>query len=135
MLTRVFEQRAEILRLRLGLASYKVRTGQISVPLADLQAKPIPRTFSLASPAVEVSSSPQQTQEPQSTQQTSTQEDDDVSVVPESSQESNSGPDGEETDAAAKDTPENKDSEEGIVNSSAKGGAVSGLLSLSRGDA
>lgn len=135
----MLKQRAEILRLRLGLASYKVRTGQISVPLADLQAKPIPRTFSPASPAVEVSSSPQQTQEQQSTQQstqqTSTQEDDDVSVVPESSQESNSGPDGEEADTAANSTPQTKDLEEGVVNSSTKGGAVSGLLSLSRGDA
>lgn len=35
-------QRAEILRLRLGLASYKLRTGQTSVPLANLQAKPLP---------------------------------------------------------------------------------------------
>ena len=37
-------QKAEILRLRLGLASYKVRTGQTSVPLADLVAKPLPST-------------------------------------------------------------------------------------------
>ncbi|CEJ81994.1 hypothetical protein VHEMI02088 [[Torrubiella] hemipterigena] len=35
-------ERAEILRLRLGLASYKLRTGQTSVPLANLQAKPLP---------------------------------------------------------------------------------------------
>ncbi|KAL6870080.1 hypothetical protein ACO1O0_001415 [Amphichorda felina] len=37
-------EKAEILRLRLGLASYKVRTGQTSVPLADLVAKPLPST-------------------------------------------------------------------------------------------
>ena len=30
-------QKAEILRLRLGLASYKVRTGQTDVPLERLQ--------------------------------------------------------------------------------------------------
>jgi hypothetical protein len=36
-------QRAEILRLRLGLASYKVRTGQTDVPLEDLVCKPLPR--------------------------------------------------------------------------------------------
>ncbi|KAH7329368.1 hypothetical protein B0I35DRAFT_473981 [Stachybotrys elegans] len=35
-------EKAQILRLRLGLASYKVRTGQTSVPLADLQMKPLP---------------------------------------------------------------------------------------------
>lgn len=35
-------QKAEILRLRLGLASYKFRTGQTTIPLADLQRRPIP---------------------------------------------------------------------------------------------
>ncbi|KAI0598582.1 hypothetical protein F4775DRAFT_554883 [Biscogniauxia sp. FL1348] len=35
-------QKAEILRLRLGLASYKVRTGQTDVPLERLQLKPLP---------------------------------------------------------------------------------------------
>ncbi|CAJ2506867.1 Uu.00g080530.m01.CDS01 [Anthostomella pinea] len=35
-------QKAETLRLRLGLASYKVRTGQTDVPLERLQVKPIP---------------------------------------------------------------------------------------------
>ncbi|KAK3301921.1 uncharacterized protein B0T15DRAFT_286719 [Chaetomium strumarium] len=33
------EQKAEILRLRLGLASYKVRTGQTDVPLERLEAR------------------------------------------------------------------------------------------------
>ncbi|KAG9257216.1 uncharacterized protein F5Z01DRAFT_648036 [Emericellopsis atlantica] len=36
-------ERAEILRLRLGLASYKVRTGQTNVPLEDLVQKPLPK--------------------------------------------------------------------------------------------
>ncbi|KAH6998846.1 hypothetical protein BKA56DRAFT_725208 [Ilyonectria sp. MPI-CAGE-AT-0026] len=36
-------EKAEILRLRLSLANYKVRTGQTSVPLADLQRRPMPR--------------------------------------------------------------------------------------------
>ncbi|TWU75821.1 hypothetical protein ED733_004679 [Metarhizium rileyi] len=41
----------EILRLRLGLASYKVRTGQTTVPLANLQRRPLPRkTVRLQSP-------------------------------------------------------------------------------------
>ncbi|KAG5971870.1 hypothetical protein E4U55_001046 [Claviceps digitariae] len=35
-------EKAEILRLRLGLASYKLRTGQTGIPLADLQPKPLP---------------------------------------------------------------------------------------------
>ncbi|KEY64842.1 hypothetical protein S7711_08850 [Stachybotrys chartarum IBT 7711] len=35
-------EKAEILRLRLGLASYKLRTGQTTVPLADLQVRPLP---------------------------------------------------------------------------------------------
>lgn len=35
-------KKAEILRLRLGLANYKVRTGQTDVPLERLQVRPIP---------------------------------------------------------------------------------------------
>jgi hypothetical protein len=36
-------QRAETLRLRLSLANYKVRTGQTTVPLSELQQRPLPR--------------------------------------------------------------------------------------------
>lgn len=35
-------QKAEILRLRLGLANYKLRTGQTDVPLEQLQVRPLP---------------------------------------------------------------------------------------------
>ncbi|CAH0049039.1 unnamed protein product [Clonostachys solani] len=35
-------EKAEILRLRLGLASYKFRTGQTSIPLANLRRMPLP---------------------------------------------------------------------------------------------
>ncbi|KAI0537341.1 hypothetical protein GGR58DRAFT_502313 [Xylaria digitata] len=35
-------QKAEILRLRLGLASYKVKTNQTDVPLERLQVRPLP---------------------------------------------------------------------------------------------
>ncbi|KAI1367042.1 hypothetical protein F5Y08DRAFT_337112 [Xylaria arbuscula] len=35
-------QKAEILRLRLGLASYKVKTNQTDVPLERLQVRPVP---------------------------------------------------------------------------------------------
>lgn len=48
-------QKAEILRLRLGLASYKVRTGQEAVPLAELRRLPLSpagrRTVRVQSPA------------------------------------------------------------------------------------
>ncbi|KPM42629.1 hypothetical protein AK830_g3945 [Neonectria ditissima] len=37
------KEKAEILRLRLSLGLYKVRTGQTTVPLADLQRRPMPR--------------------------------------------------------------------------------------------
>jgi hypothetical protein len=37
------KQRAETLRLRLSLANYKVRTGQTTVPLSELQQRPMPR--------------------------------------------------------------------------------------------
>ncbi|KAM0218833.1 hypothetical protein ACHAQI_001153 [Fusarium lateritium] len=36
-------QRAETLRLRLSLANYKVRTGQTTVPLSELQQRPLTR--------------------------------------------------------------------------------------------
>ncbi|RFU73557.1 whi5 like domain-containing [Trichoderma arundinaceum] len=35
-------EKAEILRLRLGLAGYKLRTGQTTIPLSELQPKPLP---------------------------------------------------------------------------------------------
>lgn len=37
-------QKAEMLRLRLGLASYKVKTGQTEIPLERLQRKPFAPT-------------------------------------------------------------------------------------------
>ncbi|KAF3770341.1 hypothetical protein M406DRAFT_325789 [Cryphonectria parasitica EP155] len=37
-----FRQKAEILKLRLSLASYKVRTNQTDVPLDKLQVRPVP---------------------------------------------------------------------------------------------
>ncbi|EHK41407.1 hypothetical protein TRIATDRAFT_321632 [Trichoderma atroviride IMI 206040] len=35
-------EKAEILRLRLGLAGYKLRTGQTTIPLSKLQHRPLP---------------------------------------------------------------------------------------------
>lgn len=37
------KQKAEILRLKLGLASYKVRTNQINATLSELETKDLPR--------------------------------------------------------------------------------------------
>ncbi|ROW17770.1 hypothetical protein VPNG_00536 [Cytospora leucostoma] len=37
-----FRKKAEILRLRLSLATYKVQTGQADVPLEELQVRPVP---------------------------------------------------------------------------------------------
>ena len=42
MLTRCTQQKMETLRLRLGLANYKVRTGQTDVPLERLQMRRVP---------------------------------------------------------------------------------------------
>ncbi|KAI3337383.1 hypothetical protein HD806DRAFT_37500 [Xylariaceae sp. AK1471] len=44
-------QKAEILRLRLGLASYKVRTNQADVPLERLQIRPLPGRFLKQTPS------------------------------------------------------------------------------------
>ncbi len=71
------KQKIEILRLRLGLASYKLRTGQVSVPLADLQARPLPPP-----PASTVEHTPDNSQGGGSSAQDSSQEqDEDVEVV------------------------------------------------------
>lgn len=40
--TDALPQKAEILRLRLSLATYKVKTGQADVPLDKLQVRPVP---------------------------------------------------------------------------------------------
>ncbi|KAI1816782.1 hypothetical protein GGS20DRAFT_159729 [Poronia punctata] len=47
-------QKAEILRLRLGLASYKVRTNQADVPLERLQIRPLSNRFIKPSPSVTI---------------------------------------------------------------------------------
>ncbi|KAF4511443.1 hypothetical protein G6O67_003242 [Ophiocordyceps sinensis] len=89
-------EKVEILRLRLGLASYKLRTGQTAIPLADLQPRPLPprRTVRLQSPRAP---SPQSEPEPSSNPASSLQ------------RHPRLGPD-----------------------TLARGGAVSGLLSLAR---
>lgn len=113
-------QKAEILRLKLGLASYKVRTGQTDVPLAELVAKPLPRDASAGR---------------SNTQQQQQQQD-----------QENSGGDGGEalelpllrrveedgTMATPKRQMALKDDER-LTSSALRGGAANGLLSLARG--
>ncbi|OAA80668.1 cyclin-dependent kinase [Akanthomyces lecanii RCEF 1005] len=71
-------EKIEILRLRLGLASYKLRTGQVSVPLADLQARPLPPPPAAST----VEHTPDNSQGGGSSAQDSSQEqDEDVEVV------------------------------------------------------
>ncbi|ORY70068.1 uncharacterized protein BCR38DRAFT_99006 [Pseudomassariella vexata] len=45
-------QKADILRLRLGLASYKLRTGQEDVPLERLQRRPLPASSDVSAPRI-----------------------------------------------------------------------------------
>ncbi|KAI0856618.1 hypothetical protein F4860DRAFT_518696 [Xylaria cubensis] len=60
-------QKAEILRLRLGLASYKVRTNQLDVPLERLQVRPLAgKPFLRRTPAATVLLPPLQATSPRS---------------------------------------------------------------------
>ncbi|KND87969.1 hypothetical protein TOPH_07399 [Tolypocladium ophioglossoides CBS 100239] len=102
-------EKAEILRLRLGLASYKLRTGQTAVPLADLQPRPLPpapgpcRTVRVQSPS---------------------------SPPPEPHQLK---PHDSAAAAVPSRTPPRAGQGKGLTNSALRGGAASGLLSLARG--
>ncbi|OAA50132.1 cyclin-dependent kinase [Beauveria brongniartii RCEF 3172] len=69
-------EKVEILRLRLGLASYKLRTGQVSVPLADLQARPLPVAAGVVAPTAE--NTPESSQNAAATRQVDDDEKEDV---------------------------------------------------------
>ncbi|KAM3515187.1 hypothetical protein MY11210_001199 [Beauveria gryllotalpidicola] len=69
-------EKVEILRLRLGLASYKLRTGQVSVPLADLQARPLPVAAGMVAPTAE--NTPESSQDAAVTRQDDDDEKEDV---------------------------------------------------------
>ncbi|KAM3501026.1 hypothetical protein MY10362_005891 [Beauveria mimosiformis] len=69
-------EKVEILRLRLGLASYKLRTGQVSVPLADLQARPLPVAAGVVVPTAE--NTPESSQDAAATRQVDDDEKEDV---------------------------------------------------------
>ncbi|OAA56459.1 cyclin-dependent kinase [Cordyceps fumosorosea ARSEF 2679] len=74
--------RVEILRLRLGLASYKLRTGQVDVPLADLQPRRLPPVGTPPPPAIVRNAAEQRERE----------EDEVVEETPPSTQESAPAP-------------------------------------------
>jgi hypothetical protein len=67
-------QKAEILRLRLGLASYKLRTGQTTVPLADLQVRPLPPRTRSAPSASRVFATSSQGSQPETSRSRDTRE-------------------------------------------------------------
>ncbi|KAI5465468.1 hypothetical protein BGZ63DRAFT_399931 [Mariannaea sp. PMI_226] len=82
-------EKVEILRLRLSLANYKVRTGQTNVPLADLQPRPLPRPvpqFRVHSPDAP-SGEPEH--EPDQTDSQATEDEDDHRQAPSSEPEDN----------------------------------------------
>jgi hypothetical protein len=138
-------EKAEILRLRLGLASYKLRTGQTSVPLADLQLKPLPPRVRVQGPerAHAEARTADEEQEPQ------TKDEQDHEAGKDGSQ---GGGDEEDKDAApdapslprvspskAVATPRRTqllavDDEDAarLTSSALRGGAANGLLSLAR---
>lgn len=106
-------QKAEILKLKLGLASYKVRTGQTDVPLSQLVAKPLPRS----------DASRQNTQHEKKEEQEQLQEKEDQQELPQLKGEDVATP---KRQVALRD-------EERLTSSALRGGAASGLLSLARG--
>ncbi|KAJ6787662.1 hypothetical protein PWT90_08818 [Aphanocladium album] len=75
------QQKVEILRLRLGLASYKLRTGQISIPLADLQARPLPAP-GVAAPMVESTPESSQGNDDEQDDEEEREEEDVVAATP-----------------------------------------------------
>ncbi|KAF7549428.1 hypothetical protein G7Z17_g6388 [Cylindrodendrum hubeiense] len=71
-------EKAEILRLRLSLANYKVRTGQTSIPLDDLQRRPMPRPnprVRVQSPRSSSDARPQSQPQPESQEYTEEEQD------------------------------------------------------------
>lgn len=129
-------QKAQILRLRLGLASYKVRTGQTDVALADLQLLPLPSnttsfvSSSSARPArALISVDPPR--RPRSEERMSTRErkDDEAPPSETRSRRASAG------DSPGAVTPQRSRVDDGPSSSALRGGAASGLLSLARGRA
>jgi hypothetical protein len=141
-------EKAEILRLRLGLASYKLRTGQTSVPLDDLQLKPLPPRVRVHGPErapAEARTTDEEEEEQQQQQQTKDEQEDVAG------KEGSQGDGDEDMDAAA-DAPslprispskamatprrtqllalEDEDAERRLTSSALRGGAANGLLSL-----
>lgn len=148
-------QSAEILRLRLGLANYKVRTGQTDVPLERLEVRPIPGLVSLRREVTASQSAPSSQESRSTSDVTNDASRDDK--APEASQESNKSQKDDETStrgvrfaegslspeknalprlASALNTPQRArlmEDDEKLTSSALRGGAANGLLSLARG--
>ncbi|KAH7354155.1 hypothetical protein B0T11DRAFT_320960 [Plectosphaerella cucumerina] len=107
-------QNAQILRLRLGLANYKVRTGQTDVPLERLQVRPVPSLRREAS-------SSGTTTAPSSQERVPVDEPRDETVVTKT-----------RTSPARSPLPEGRPVKDVPAPGSPLGGAANGLLSLAR---
>lgn len=153
-------QKAEILKLRLSLATYKVKTNQTDVPLDRLQVRPVPgmtplapaarlpsmsaHTVERATPAqywYRLGGRPRREYELSKTVVLSESEDEgDDEVEPEHADEDDEEgvrlPELDAAAAAAVTTPQRKRfgefDEERLTSSALRGGAAKGLLSLSQ---
>lgn len=147
----MFLQKAEILRLRLGLASYKVRTGQTSVPLADLVVKPLPSMRRISSSNTRNNSNNKFRSGEDTSKGTRAEEDADrpaqqqgddaghieapeaVELVAELPQLRRTAVDDDVMATPRRKAVLRAEEEERLTSSALRGGAASGLLSLARG--
>lgn len=140
-------QRAEILKLRLSLATYKVKTNQTDVPLDELQVRPVPgmaprrlgtplpsmsaHTIQRATPAQywyrsgrRAQAGPDDDEEAEERREEEEEEEEEEARLPELAP------------GASELTPRKgrrTDDEERLTSSALRGGAAKGLLSLSQG--
>ncbi|KAG7138482.1 hypothetical protein HYQ46_008321 [Verticillium longisporum] len=122
-------EKAQILRLRLGLANYKLRTGQADVPLERLQRRPVPVPVAAERAVREASVDSDATVEAEMEEREAESEDEAVAVV----KRAETTPD---VAAAAAQVPESASDEDAKETKPAGGvslgGAATGLVSLAR---
>ncbi|KAI0127618.1 hypothetical protein BJ170DRAFT_626152 [Xylariales sp. AK1849] len=131
-------QKAEILRLRLGLARYKLRTGQENVPLERLQLRRIPDGQS--APQLPRLSSSQQDADAEDATEEESEAHREALLMARPQQISHAHPSPEKNllprlPPVPLDTPTRMrlgNEDDGPTSSAVKGGAAKGLLSLSR---
>lgn len=138
-------QKAEILKLRLSLATYKVKTNQTDVPLDKLQIRPVPGMTqwrgtplpSMSAHTVQRTTPAQYWYRSLPTSQTLDKDSDDESVVDaeEVHGEDRAGQGVLRQKSGVLSTPpkrRNMEEEERLMSSGLRGGAAKGLLSLSQ---